>query len=52
MFLLIIAPTHFSLSMFIHSRNTRYLKLDSGIISFAKRVITDAWTEQIISVST
>jgi len=38
-------------SLFIYSRKTRYLKLNSATISPEERLNTDNWTQQITSVS-
>jgi hypothetical protein len=38
--------------VFIHSRNTIYLKLDFGIVSFEGRLITDVWTQNITPLFT
>ena len=35
----------------IHSQNTRYLKKDSGTISFEESLNTDVWTQQTTSMS-
>jgi len=32
--------------LFIHTWNTRYLKLDYGTVSFEKSLNSDVWTQQ------
>jgi hypothetical protein len=39
-------------SLFIHSRNTRNLKLDSRTVSFEETLVRDIWTQYITSPST